>query len=592
MAFNAGTILARLRLDDKQFSTGITKAKVQTQSLSAAMGVADKSMTTAMGPQKVRMIDRLRGSLNLTSVMMAGAMVGAAVMVGKAIHDMALKGAKLADMRGAFESLAASSGNSADSIVSDVRRISGALTKTEIIQAANSLELLGVGMENTARMTEIARAAGVALGKDTAYMLESIATGTARQSRLWLDNLGIIISIDEANQHYAKTLGKTANELTDMEKRAAFLNEVLNKGDVILEKVNLTAETNAEVLNNQTTMWKDLGDEIAIAAGNLAVWISKNATNAAALTRKGVGPPGVAYDDYIGPQGSARTLGQRTEVDAMRTAKLGAQQRIEIIKDSNRIVNEWINGSPTFNMMEDGGQVTGTPVMPLVSPMMQNVGIKGRDMPIVKPGSASWEPGAKPSGYQMGTQLGLGAIPNFAGAYEPIITQSEAANEALSETANRVVDLSGTFEGLGDAVSATFAMLITDSKNAGRAFFSSLTSSIGGVASRMGDLMLWTGIGLEALNTLHGAKAILAGLALKAVGGIMQGIASKNQPISSMPMGNYPSRGAPEEDDMRKGNVTFIVEGDFNGDPIWIDRLAEKLRIAGRDRGVEVVYNG
>ena len=565
MAFNAGTILARLRLDDKQFSTGITKAKVQTQSLSAAMGVADKSMTAAMGPQKVRMIDRLRGSLNLTSVMMAGAMVGAAVMVGKAIHDMALKGAKLADMRGAFESLAASSGNSADSIVSDVRRISGALTKTEIIQAANSLELLGVGMENTARMTEIARAAGVALGKDTAYMLESIATGTARQSRLWLDNLGIIISIDEANQHYAKTLGKTANELTDMEKRAAFLNEVLSKGDVILEKVNLTAETNAEVLNNQTTMWKDLGDEIAIAAGNLAVWIGRNAINAAALTRKGVGPPGVAYDDYIGPQGSARTLGQRTEVDAMRTAKLGAQQRIEIIKDSNRIVNEWINGSPTFNMMEDGGQVTGTPVMPLVSPMMQNVGIKGRDMPIIKPGSA--EPVLDP------------------GLVNPGI-------DALDSMADHVINLNDLFTGLGDSISSTFAMLVTDSKNAGRAFFSTLTASIGGVAGRMGDLMIGTGIGMMGMLSLSPAMMIAAGIELKAIAGVMQGIASKNQPMTSMPMGNYPSRGAPEEDDMRKGNVTFIVEGDFNGDPIWIDRLAEKLRIAGRDRGVEVVYNG
>jgi hypothetical protein len=246
MAFDAGAIVAKLKLDNKQYKGELQKSKGLTSKFASAATMA-----------------------------MRGLAVGGFAFATKKLIEFTSEGARLVDMRMAFDRMAASSGTSRKQLVGDVRAITKALTNQQIMQAANTLELLGVGMENTARMAEIARAAGVALGRDTAYMLESISTGTARQSRLWLDNLGIIISIEEANRDYAASLGKTASALTDTEKRAAFLNAVLTKGTDIIDKVGASSESASEKTAHWGTAWGNFFDEMkaGIGSSDVAGWL-------------------------------------------------------------------------------------------------------------------------------------------------------------------------------------------------------------------------------------------------------------------------------------------------------------------------------
>ena len=48
-------------------------------------------------------------------------------------------------------------------------------------------------------MLQIARGAAQATGQSMELMLQSIVTGIGRQSKLMLDNLGILTSAEEAN---------------------------------------------------------------------------------------------------------------------------------------------------------------------------------------------------------------------------------------------------------------------------------------------------------------------------------------------------------------------------------------------------------
>jgi hypothetical protein len=196
-----------------------------------------------------------------------GAMVATAALTAQiyALKKLGDAGGGVVDLERAFNRMAKQAGTTGDEVVASAKAITGALSKRQIMESANTLELLGVGMENTARMIEIARAAAIGLNKPLSFMLESLATGTARQSKLFLDNLGIIISVEDANKAYARTLGKTADQLTDNERRAAFLHATLEKGGDIIEKVGSDTESAAEPMQTLAASIIDAKDALARA---------------------------------------------------------------------------------------------------------------------------------------------------------------------------------------------------------------------------------------------------------------------------------------------------------------------------------------
>ena len=61
-----------------------------------------------------------------------------------------------------------------------------------------------------------------ASGRTTTEAIQDITLGIGRQSKLILDNLGIIVKAEEAYQNFADTLGINKNELSDYGKQVAF----------------------------------------------------------------------------------------------------------------------------------------------------------------------------------------------------------------------------------------------------------------------------------------------------------------------------------------------------------------------------------
>jgi hypothetical protein len=104
------------------------------------------------------------------------------------------------------------------------------VTDYDLMVGLNKALTLGsaANVEQFGELARTALALGRALGVDAGFALESLSLGIGRQSRLILDNLGLIVSVEDANKKYAKTLGKSTAALTEDEQRIAFRNAALD----------------------------------------------------------------------------------------------------------------------------------------------------------------------------------------------------------------------------------------------------------------------------------------------------------------------------------------------------------------------------
>jgi hypothetical protein len=146
------------------------------------------------------------------------------------IDETAKKAGELEGIKTGFETLQKSIGQAPLSSLKALRDATqGLISDTQLYQRANQAVLLGVPTDTFNSAAAAAVKLGRAMGIDAAFGLESLSLGLGRQSRLYLDNLGIIVSAEEAYRNFGKTVGKSAADLDDAEKKAAFFAEALKK---------------------------------------------------------------------------------------------------------------------------------------------------------------------------------------------------------------------------------------------------------------------------------------------------------------------------------------------------------------------------
>ena len=130
----------------------------------------------------------------------------------------------------AFRTLVSNQGEDADVFMAKMKEMSSnTVTEMDIMKRANMGLMLGLDTATLVQFMEAATSIAQATGESVGFMFESLTTGTARQSKLWLDNLGIIISLEKTNQAYADSLGITVGELTDTQKKTAFVNAAMDE---------------------------------------------------------------------------------------------------------------------------------------------------------------------------------------------------------------------------------------------------------------------------------------------------------------------------------------------------------------------------
>lgn len=206
-----------------------------------------------------RSVDNFGSKLVKTAGAVAGGFISARLAVDEFAESAARAGQKVA-----LAAQLEETNQSLDEFLAKLDQVSlGTIATADLIQQSSNALLLGIPADAIVTLLEQARVAAIATGQTISKAFQDITLGVARQSRLILDNLGIIIKVEDANKTLADQLGKTTEQLTSAERQQAFLNEVLRIGEGRIETFGDAASESSLKLARLEKAVRDAIDAIA-----------------------------------------------------------------------------------------------------------------------------------------------------------------------------------------------------------------------------------------------------------------------------------------------------------------------------------------
>ena len=119
-------------------------------------------------------------------------------------------------------------GSDSQRMLNDLKEaVGGTASEMELMKMATQASLMGLPVDILPTMFKNAAIVAATTGRQTNDAIGDITLGISRQSRMILDNLGIIVNVEKAEKEYAATLGRTVEQLTDAERKTAFLNAAM-----------------------------------------------------------------------------------------------------------------------------------------------------------------------------------------------------------------------------------------------------------------------------------------------------------------------------------------------------------------------------
>lgn len=233
---------------------GDRAAKRKLKAFANAVGESAKAVVGSFG----RMV---AGFANFRSMVV----VGMAYAVGRFAASAMNMGEQSRLLGQSFENLAAGIGQNSRSILDSMKKgMQGTVSEMKLMGAANNAILLGlpVTAKEMGKLSEVAIRLGRAMGRGPVEALNDMVVGIGRQSRMILDNLGIIVSIEKANDAYAESLGKTVKQLTDVEKKQAFYNAAMGAAIKKADELKNIAGGYTDVVAKMGVAWENLSIRI------------------------------------------------------------------------------------------------------------------------------------------------------------------------------------------------------------------------------------------------------------------------------------------------------------------------------------------
>jgi len=256
MAERLGEAYLELTVRQQKLQAGLLEAQKRSITFTEKVGAQFKSLGSSMAAQVAKGFAAFAAGQKILSEIRAGI-------------DRAMK---LEDLTVAFENLAGGTKQAAMMQEELNRAFKGTIEQSKMLEQANNAMLLGVA-KNSKEMAFLAMAGrrlAKAVGKDAAYGFESLVTGIGRQSRMMLDNLGIVVKTEVAYAAYAAELGKTAAELTDAEKKQAFMNATMDATREKLSRLGIDTETLNEKWAKFKTTWANIFTAVGSGIASVA----------------------------------------------------------------------------------------------------------------------------------------------------------------------------------------------------------------------------------------------------------------------------------------------------------------------------------
>jgi len=199
------------------------------------------------------------------------------------------KAADVSNMVKGLDQLGAQSGKALGTLSKQLIAVSdGALSMQQAMTATALASAGGMSNANMIRMTEVARKASLALGRDMPDSMDRLTKGIVKVQPELLDELGIMARVIPSQEAYARQLGKSVSTLTDFEKKQAFANAVLDEGEKKFGAINIDANPYSKL----SASVQNLGQSfLALVNSPVGAFVSMLADNSILL---GIALAGVA----------------------------------------------------------------------------------------------------------------------------------------------------------------------------------------------------------------------------------------------------------------------------------------------------------
>jgi hypothetical protein len=164
------------------------------------------------------------------------------------------------------DQLATAVGSSAQKVIGSLQDITqGQLSIIEAATQANLALSAGFNADQIEELATIALKASRTLGRNLTDSFQRITRGAIKLEPELLDEIGIFTRLDPAVEKYAASLNKSVAQLTQFERRQAFVNGIIEDGTKAFADVSLEAGSTQEKFEKLIASFSNL----ALTAGNL-----------------------------------------------------------------------------------------------------------------------------------------------------------------------------------------------------------------------------------------------------------------------------------------------------------------------------------
>lgn len=152
----------------------------------------------------------------------------------------------------------------------------GAVNLREAMSATAQATSAGLSGKNLERLAVVAKTASQTLGISMPDALNRLSRGITKLEPELLDELGLFVKIDDAVGIYARSVGKSANQLTEFERRHAFALATLEQGEKKFGDIQIDSNPYSKLLASVTNLSQKILETVNVALGPLVELLSQS----------------------------------------------------------------------------------------------------------------------------------------------------------------------------------------------------------------------------------------------------------------------------------------------------------------------------
>lgn len=149
------------------------------------------------------------------------------------------------------------------------------LTAEQSMRSTAQVTSAGLGTKALKDLAQVARDTSVALGRNMEDSMDRLTRGVVKLEPELLDELGLMTKLGEATASYADKVGKSESQLSNFERRQAFLNAITAEGTAKFGGISQEIDNSAMAYEKLAASFRDLSKTtLGLIAGALNPLVS------------------------------------------------------------------------------------------------------------------------------------------------------------------------------------------------------------------------------------------------------------------------------------------------------------------------------